>query len=494
MPPAEVLYAENLALRGEVAALRQQLAWFKKRMYGGGQGETLDRLQTMLALEGGQETKAAPPAVQKISYERVIGAEPKRATPTENFANLPVKETVVIEPEEVKQEPEAFEKIGEERTFEVDIVPPQMFKREIIRPKYQRREDKQAAPVVAPAPARVMNGGYASAGLIAWILISKYLNHLPLARQEKMSCHWGARLSRQTMVDWVRVGSAWLEPIYKLMLATLLAGRYLQADETPVRCQDPDEPSGKTFLGYMWVVSRPEADVVFVWRNSRSHGELPEVIGNEYKGVLQSDAYAGYRRYAETHEGVHWVACFAHARRTWVEALESERPKAVRVMLKLFANLYRLEKEWNLEAITAHERAKRRPVAFARTLRWMHALALKVRSESLPKSPLGKACDYLLHHWAALTAHTQYGFTKLDTNLVESALRPTCIGKKNFLFIGHPDAGQRSAVIYSLIASCVRHGKDPFAYLRDVLARLPKMKNTDDLSVLLPANWQTSCR
>jgi hypothetical protein len=166
-----------------------------------------------------------------------------------------------------------------------------MFKREIVRPKYRLRENRQAAPVVAAAPARVMNGGYASAGLVAWVLISKYLHHLPLARQEKMSSNWGARLSRQTMVDYVRVGAEWLEPIYKLMLASLLSGNYLQADETPVPCQDPDDPSGKTFQGYLWVVSRPGADVVFVWRNSRRHGELPAVIGDTFKGVLHSDAY-----------------------------------------------------------------------------------------------------------------------------------------------------------------------------------------------------------
>ena len=491
MPPIEVVYAENLALRQENANLRRQLEWFQRKTYNGGQGESLEKLQRLLELEGLEPAKAVEPAVEKISYER---AKPgKRVLPADNFAHLPVKETVVIEPEEVKQDPEGYEKIGEERTFEVDIVPPQMFKREIIRPKYRHRVHKQAAPVVAPAPARAMNGGYASAGLIAWVLISKYQHHMPLARQEKMSSNWGARLSRQTMVDYVRVGAEWMEPIYKLMLSTLLSGHYLQADETPVPCQDPDDPKGETFQGYLWVVSRPGADVVFVWRNSRRHGELPGVIGDQFKGVLHSDAYEAYIRYAETHTDVKWLACFVHARRKWVDALHNGQSKEARVMLKLIGNLYRMEAEWDADAeLTEEKRAEHRQVHFARTLKWMHALALQVRETALPKSPLGLASGYMLRQWEALRAHTHYGFTKLDTNLVENALRPTCLGKKNFLFVGHPEAGQRSAIVYSIIASCVRHGKDPLAYVRDLLTRLPRLKNSDDLMRLLPSRWQPS--
>jgi hypothetical protein len=181
-----------------------------------------------------------------------------------------------------------------------------------------------------------------------------------------------------------------------------------------------------------------------------------------------------------------------HARRKWVDALHNGPSREAEVMLRLFRNLYRLESEWDEAGLADEQRALRRQKDFARTLKWMHALALKVRQNALPKSPLGLASGYLLRQWEALQSHTKYGFTKLDTNLVENALRPTCLGKKNFLFVGHPDAGQRSAIVYSIIASCVRHGKDPLAYMRDILTRLPSMKNSDDLMSLMPSQWQPS--
>jgi transposase len=488
VPPYEEIVQENHSLKEENAVLKAQLEWYKRDKYGPGKSETLDRAQILMKLEG-LAIKAVAPTVETVTYERTKPAAEKRPLPAQTFAHLPVRETLVIEPPEVMAEPEAFERIGEERTFEVEVVPPQLFKREIVRPKYQRRADKTQAPVVAAAPARPVAGGYASAGLLAWIVLSKYVDHLPLFRLEQMSARWGARLSRQSMVDWVRIASEWLEPIYARMLSGLLAGGYLQADETPVQCNDPDEKHGGTLQGFLWVVTRPGGDVVFDWRLSRRHGELPSLLTESYQGILQSDGYEAYAAYARNHPGVEWLMCWAHTRRKFFDA-QRENAQAVRVVLKLIGRMYQLEREWDEAAIANEERARRRQSGFARSLKWLHALTLSLRSQVLPQSGLGKACDYLLGHWEPLTAHIRHGHTKLDTNLVENAIRPTCVGKKNWLFVGHPDAGQRSAVIYSIVISCKRHGKDPFQYLRDVLTRLPTMTNQDDLTPLLPANWQ----
>jgi transposase len=227
MPPAEQLFAENNSLREEIAVLRAQIDWLKKKLFGGGQGERLDRAQLLLKL-GELEKLAAPAAAPTlVSYERSAAPAEKRTLPAESFAHLPVRETVVIEPPAVQAEPAAFERIGEERTFEIDVVPPRLFKREIVRPKYQRKAVPTEAPVVAPAPARPVAGGYASAGLLAWIVISKYVDHLPLYRLERMSARWGAELARQSMVEWIRITAEWLEPIYRLMLQALLAGKYV---------------------------------------------------------------------------------------------------------------------------------------------------------------------------------------------------------------------------------------------------------------------------
>ena len=488
MPPYDQIVQENQSLKAENAVLKAQLEWYQRDKYGPGKSETLERAQILMKLEG-LTTKPTEPKMETVTYERIKSSGEKRPLPAQTFAHLPVKETVVIEPEEVKAEPDAFERIGEERTFEVEVVPPQLFKREIVRPKYQRRADKTQAPVVAAAPARPVAGGYASAGLLAWIVLSKYVDHLPLFRLEQMSERWGARISRQSMADWVRIASEWLEPIYARMLAGLLAGGYLQADETPVKCNDPDEKHGGTLQGFLWVVTRPGGDVVFDWRLSRRHGELPSLLTESYQGILQSDGYEAYAAYARNHPGVEWLMCWAHTRRKFFDA-HRENPKAVRVVLKLIGRMYRLEREWDDAAIANNERARRRQSGFARSLKWLHAIALALRSKVLPQSDLGKASDYLLGHWAPLTAHVRHGHTKLDTNVVENAIRPSCLGKKNWLFVGHPDAGQRSAIIYSIVVSCRRHGKDPFKYLRDVLTRLPKMTNQDDLTPLLPANWQ----
>ena len=233
--------------------------------------------------------------VQTVSYERLAAPKEKRPVPAEAFKNVPLKETVVIEPAEVEAAPADYERIGEERTFELDLVPPQIFKREIIRPKYRHKTNRALPPVLAPAPERAVMGGYASAGLLAWVALSKYVDHVPLCRLEKQSARWGATISRQTMADWIRITAEWLEPIYRAMHRRLLAGTYLQVDETPVRCNDPDEKRGGTTEGWLWVISRPGDDVVFDWRLSRRHGELTSLIEG-FGGILQSDMYGAVRR------------------------------------------------------------------------------------------------------------------------------------------------------------------------------------------------------
>lgn len=477
---------EVALLRQENAVLRAQIAWLQKELFGPGKSETLDRAQLLLKLGELEKLAAASAPKQTITYERTVSKE-KRPLPAENFARLPVQEVVEIVPEPVRAEPEAYERIGEERAFEVDVVPPKLFKREIVRPKFKRKADREQPPVVAPAPARAVAGGYASAGLLAWIALSKYVDHLPLYRLEQMSARWGAALPRSSMADWIGITAQWLEPVYRQMKAGLLAGGYVQADETPVRCNDPDEKKGGTTQGWLWAISRPGGDVVFDWRLSRRHGELTSLLEG-YRGLLQSDGYEAYPSFAREREGVVWLGCWAHARRYFFEAA-AEKPRTAERILRTIAQLYRLERQWD-EAEVGAGRAALRQKHFARPLYWLRKLAVALRVRVLPKSGLGRACSYLLDHWEPLTAHLRYSESRLDNNLVENAIRPSAIGKKNWLFIGHPDAGQRSAIIYSIVVSCQRHGKDPYAYLRDVLSRLPQMTNQDDLTALTPAGWQ----
>lgn len=488
VPSVEQIIAEYPLLKQEITALRAQLAWFQQRMFGGGKSEKLEVAQLRLKLAELEQVAAAAPK-QTITYEREKAPKAPRSVPAEAFAHLPVVETIEIVPEAVKQDPDLYERIGEERTFEVDVIEPKLVRREIVRPKYRHRLDRHRPPLLAAAPARAVPGGYASAGLLAWIAISKYVDHVPLFRLEQQSERWGAKISRQSMCEWVEATARWLEPIYRHMHRGLLEGDYLQADETPVRCNDPDHKRGTTLQGYLWVISRPDADVIFDWRMSRRHGEVTSLLKG-FKGVLQADAYGAYASHERRHEDVARVGCWAHARRYFTEALK-DTPRAAEFVLERIRQLYRLEARWDEENV-GPRRAALRQEHFERPLRWLHRVVLRLRSRHLPSSNLGKGCHYLLANWEQLVAHQRYAFTRLDNNLVENAIRPSAIGKKNWLFIGHPDAGQRSAIIYSIVVSCQRHGKDPLAYLRDVLKRLPTLTNQDDLTPLTPAAWQPS--
>jgi transposase len=177
----------------------------------------------------------------------------------------------------------------------------------------------------------------------------------------------------------------------------------------------------------------------------------------------------------------------AHARRRFFEA-QQEHPRVAQTAPRLIGRMYRRERTWDEQQVTPAQRAKARaePEGPARTTASPKRLAVWAGSRVLPKSTLGKACDYLLSQWAPLIVHLHHGESRLDNNLVENAIRPSCSGKKNWLFIGHPDAGQRSAVLYSLIVSCQRHGKDPLAYLKDLLTKLSQLTDLDDLRVLTP--------
>ena len=268
----QVLQRENGELREENTVLRAKIAWLRKELFGPGKSEKLDRAQLVLKLEELEKLAAAADRPKEtISYEREKGPAPKRTLPAENFAHLPVKETIEVIPEPVREDPTLYEQIGEERTFEVDVIPPQLFKREIVRPKFKHLLDRNRAPLLAPAPPRVVQGGFASAGLIAWALTAKYADHLPLYRQEKMLMRWGAPISRQNLCDWVGAATERLEPLVKRMKEDLLQGGYVQVDETPVRFNDPDLRDGKTTQGWLWALSRPGGDVVFDWRLSRRH-------------------------------------------------------------------------------------------------------------------------------------------------------------------------------------------------------------------------------
>ena len=493
------------SLQQENQLLRQKIDLLIKKYFGGQTSEAIDPKQLELLLAGlaAAPVQADPVAVALSTPVRPV-TERKKAVRQPLPSHLP-EERVVLEPDEVKQQPELWKQIGEEVTEELDWKPAQFIKRLYIRPKYVQRltpEAQKAAAVVGEAlgavygqqesgvviaalPSRLIEKGLPGAGLLAQVVISKYEDHLPLYRQEKIYRErYGVKLARQSLAEWIEQAAFWLKPIYEVMRKSLLAGGYLQVDETPIRYLDPDMP-GKSQLGYLWTYSRPGAEVVFDWQTSRGR-QGPEAMLKEFQGLLQCDGYGVYGSLAAGRDDWVMLGCMAHGRRYFHEAMEQD-PRAAWCMRQM-GHLYGVEKQLRQMRAGPRLREAMRAWQARPVLARLETMLRKWQPQVLPQSLLGKAIGYALERWTELTKYAEHGRAEIDNNWCENAIRPTALGKKNFLFIGHPAAGWRSAVIYSVLGSCRRLGIDPHEYLRDVLRRLPDMKITE-IEQVTPAAW-----
>lgn len=493
------LQAENASLRAEVASLREKLEDTNHKLqYVMGQlfgkkTETLDPRQLELLLSGMAERKGPEPEppVRCVNQPARRRHTPRKPRIPEN---LPT-EDIVIEPDEVKATPQEYQCIGEEITQELDVVPPKYFRRRFIRRKYVSRTDRALAPIMAALPPRLIAGGYGGIGLVTDIAVKKYLDHLPLYRQEQiLRMRYGIELSRKTMCDWLGQVAWWLKPIYKLIGEDLRRGGYMQVDETPVRyCQAKGGGSGQ---GYLWVYNRPGGGVLYEWHTGRGAECLEDML-DDFSGTVQTDGYSAYRSYAvrrgkqliqgESNKPIELAACWAHARRKFHEALP-ECPGQAGWVLRQIQHLYRIEAELRSRQAGPALREAVRSAQSAMILnRIEKALRLKLAAHR-PTSQMGKAIGYTLSLWEQLLVYLHDGRIEIDNNLVENAIRPTAIGKKNYLFFGHPEAGERSAIIYTLLENCKLEGINPQEYLHDVLTRRLTTP-LDQLAQLTPANW-----
>jgi hypothetical protein len=325
------------------------------------------------------------------------------------------------------------------------------------------------------------------------VLVNKYVYHLPLYRQEQIfRQRYGVEVSRQSMARWVEKCAQILEHLYLSMKALLLSGNYLQIDETPVDVI-LEEKNGKTKKAYLWVYSQPGGNILFDFHCSRATTCLSGFIDGNFEGVIQCDGYAAYKTYEKLNAGVSLAHCWAHARRKFKEALDEETDKAAWMISKL-QRLYRVEKrarEELLDPLAREALRQHEAIPILNTIEiFLHR---EQHSNPLPKSAWGKAIAYTLNCWHGLCLYAQagYGHLEIDNNQVENGIRPTALGRKNWLFIGHPDAGWRSAVIYSIVASCKRARIDPYAYLFDVLPRIMDYPSRR-IHELLPQNWENT--
>lgn len=488
-------------LESLVAVLTQQVDYLKRQIYG----QKSERFEHPELFEGEAGKSPASSGNEPVPEEAAEGAGPREKGPKKHRPiraerlreNLPVRGEVVIVPREVEADPEAWRKIGEEVAMQVEREPGYFYLRRIVRQKFVRVDQPFLPPVIAPAPATIVEGGFWGPGLIAEILANRYLDHLPYYRQEaRYLRNEGVHLSRKTMSDYAERVAELAQPLVARMKAEILLGGYVRADETWVRYLDRMHPKGIA-RGFFWAYRGAGPDVIFDWRTSREHRHLADWLGYDYEGVLQSDGYEAYARWCREMvrrgKKVTRAACLAHIRRKFEAALE-ERPQTVAWILKIIRQLYGIEDPFREAPLDVEARARIRQ---GRSRRWIDLLerAFKylLTTRILPKSRLGKALQYALAQWPAMRTYLDHGYVEIDTNLLENDIRPSAVGKKNWLFIGSPEAGRRSATLYSLLLSARNHGVDPRAYLRDVIEKLPG-RSANDIDDLLPANWAAANR
>jgi transposase len=295
-------------------------------------------------------------------------------------------------------------------------------------------------------------------------------------------------LPRQTLAGWIDLVADWLKPVFGHLREDVFKQGYVQIDETPVRYLKPGH--GKTKQGYFWTANRPGGQVVYHWETSRAAKCLDNVLPVNFTGTVQCDGYSAYDALAkQSGSAITLAGCWAHARRKFFEAKESA-PRTAGWLLKQIQHLYRIEARLREKRYSP----KLREVIRAQESRMIAqrigkaCVRLKQSHRHLPQSPLGKAMAYLLNQWEGLQIFLGEGRVELDNNLVENAIRPTAIGKKNWLFIGAAGAGERSAILFTIIENCRRCGINPYKYLRDVHTRLPRMTNHQTHTVT-PKAW-----
>lgn len=515
-PNIALLREHNAQLRAQNEALKEQIEQLKQhnhvlrlkvdamaRKLFGKSSEKLDPAQLEMVFEALQNEPPDAPKKSDASDSAVCDSEADQtATPTpegtgkrkkrtldEIIAGLPVSE-VIIDPPEVKAEPEAWQCIGAEETRLIDYIPGKFACQKLVRRKYVRKDARHLPPITASL-LTLQERCIATPRLLAHTLTQRFELHLPYYRIESMYARQGMPLSRQTLCGWAGMCAQACGLIVEAIKSDVFADGYAQADETPVKYQDP-ERKGVCGTGYLWVAHNPVRNVsLFEWRTGRAAACLESIMPHDFKGVIQCDGYSAYEAFAKSAPRtgmIELAGCLAHARRKFFEA-QAEGEDA-RWVLAQMQQLYQIE---------ARLRQARAGPGEVHSTRQQHSVPIMERIRSridhlqasrkhLPRSLTGEAISYALNQWAKLSVFLRDGRVQIDNNLVENTIRPSAIGKKNWLFMGDAQTGSRAAIFYTLIDNCHRTGIDATAYLTDIFKRLPTETNKT-VHRLTPQAW-----
>jgi transposase len=372
-------------------------------------------------------------------------------------------------------------KIGEDVSEQLDVEPARFFVHRHIRAQYACRACETV--VAEPIPAAVIDGSLAASGLHAWVVIQKYMDHLPLYRIEQITGRYGVPIARSTLAEWVgRIGVA-LQPLADRLAELLRQRAVLHADETPVQQLDPGQ--GKTKRAYLWAYRSNDHDpdppmIVFDYQSGRAGCHARDFL-QDWRGHLMVDDYAGYK--ALFRSGITELACLAHARRKFFELHAANHNPIAAEALARIAELYAIEREGKELDATGRQQLRQRDAQ--PKLEALHAWMMHTRRTVAEGSKLAKAFDYSLTRWPAHVRYAASGVLPIDNNPIENAIRPIAIGKKNWLFAGSERAGKRAAAIQSLLGTAKLNGIEPCAWLKDTLEKLPTLPNSR-IDELLP--------
>lgn len=479
----EYLERENGALRAERKALLHRLFGRKSENVEALQGNLFDEsrseIEADLNLSQGEEDSILEPANPPAR---------RRTKRKESQAHLP-RHRQVYEISEQDRHcsccDEVMQPFGEEVTEQLDYIPAQLRILEQAKVKYACSACKDGGVRTAEAPDRPIPKVHASAALISYITTSKYSEHLPLYRQERIFERLGAEISRQTMAGWLGAAADLLEPVVTEMRRDLLKAPLIQSDDTPIRYQDR-RLKGKTGRGYLWAYCLPWAEVVYDFREDRSRAGPLEFLAG-YRGAIQADGYSGYNELFRQ-DGTEHVACMAHIRRKIFES-RGEYPDRAKVLLAGIQQLYRIERRAKRDAVIGDALVELRREKSVPIFATLQEAMTEWSSDVLPRSGFGKALRYALDQWPSMLRYVEVPESELDNNSCESAIRPVALGRKNWLFAGSAEGGRRAALLYSLVTTCKRLEVNPQAYLTDVISRIGNHK-VSAIAELTPRAWR----
>ena len=435
-----------------------------------------DQASLEAQLQALQGRTSAPPADDKVKRK------PRRQALPDHLRRI-----------EYRHEPDsttckcgqAMVRIGEDITEKLDIVPAEFFVHRHVRGKWACKCCQTLAQ--EPVEPQVIDKGMPAAGLVAHTLVSRFVDHIPYYRQEEINARSGVHTPRSTLAAWSGAGGAELQPLYDVHREFVLATHIVHADETPVNMLDPG--AGKTKKAYVWAYARSAFDaspgVAYEFCVGRG-AQYPIAFLDDWSGTLIRDEYKGYESVLKLHDRKA-AGCLAHARRKFDELIKDNKSPVATQAIQRIAWIYKIERE--LQGLTAEERWAQRQARAKPLWEALFAWLTLERARVPDGSGTAKALDYSLNHWDALTANLDDGGVPVDNNHLENQMRPWAMGRKAWLFCGSEMAGKRAAVVMSLVVSAKLNGHDSWAYLKDVLTRLPTHPNSR-IEELLPHRWQ----